>query len=74
MEKEIELLQSNTHVVKGVLMTPETRFSYLGDTLVLDTPLTRTRMFSVGDIVIAIGTLILVSEAMVYKKRRWSWS
>nr|MDA8189332.1 DUF5317 family protein [Dehalococcoidales bacterium] len=71
LDAEIQLLRENGHYGKDVLSAPETRLAFLGDNFSIDTPATRKKLFSVGDVFIATGAFILVSEAMVWRPRRW---
>lgn len=73
LEEEIKLMQEQGRSAKGVLMTSETRFDFLGDRWYIDLPVVRTKIFSIGDVFIALGAFILVSQAMVRRRRSWNW-
>jgi hypothetical protein len=66
-------LQNGGHWNNSILMGPGTRLSFLGDVFYLPLPAPFYSVFSIGDIVIAIGALLFVQRAMVGRSFVWFW-
>ncbi len=58
------------HVITHTLMGNETVFRYLGDILVLSKPYPRPKIFSLGDVIMAIGVFLYIQEIMIKKFKK----
>lgn len=67
-EREVAM-RDKGYVTNNTLATPESKLAFLGDYLYIDLPLIRQQVFSPGDAFIAFGMFILVSQAMVWRRR-----
>ena len=63
--QQSEKLRLEGHVLNAQLLTPETRLAFLGDILAIPAPIPLSTVFSVGDIFIGLGALVLVYKSMV---------
>jgi hypothetical protein len=55
-------------IITHTLMNDHTVFKYLGDILVLPKPYPRPKIFSIGDVFMALGVFIYIQEIMINKK------
>lgn len=55
-------------IITHMLMDSQTKFRYLGDILILPEPYPRPKIFSIGDIFMALGIFIYVQEIMKKSK------
>ena len=55
-------------IITHVLMNSDTAFRYLGDIFVLPKPYPRPKIFSIGDVFMALGIFIYIQEIMINKK------
>jgi hypothetical protein len=53
-----------THFSNSVLMGPDTLVPFLGDIFVWPRPLPLANVFSIGDVIIAVGAVLFLVEAM----------
>jgi lipoprotein signal peptidase len=72
-EHRVEEIEEGSHVpgTKNVLLQPEsTRLRFLSDTLVWDNDLSFFRVFSVGDLFIVGGLVLMLGELLLPRVRR----
>lgn len=74
LDEEVAILRERGTLSKSILMTPETRLSFLGDQFSIDAPYARRKVFSIGDAIIAVGAFVLVPQGMTTRRRRWDWT
>lgn len=58
------------HVITHALMGSGTIFRYLGDIFVLPKPYPRPKIFSIGDVIMAIGVFLYIQEIMIKKLKK----
>ncbi len=63
-------MRATGHYSNWTLATPDTRLTFLGDVLVIPTLVMRENAFSVGDLILSLGILLLVEEGMVASRPR----
>lgn len=71
-EERVAVMQEKGYASNSELITAETRLGFLGDNFFIDLPFLPPAVFSVGDVLIGFGAFVLVSQAMV-RRRRWNW-
>ena len=57
-------------IITHALINNNTVFKYLGDIFVLGKPYPRPKIFSIGDIIMALGIFIYIQEIMVKKLKK----
>ncbi|HYF84364.1 MAG TPA: DUF5317 domain-containing protein [Clostridia bacterium] len=57
-------------IITHALINNHTVFKYLGDIFVLGKPYPRPKIFSIGDIIMALGIFIYIQEIMVKKLKK----
>jgi hypothetical protein len=62
MERRIAVLEQQGDSLKATLMTESTPFAFLGDIIPVPPPI--QRVFSVGDVVMAVGVVVFVAQGM----------
>lgn len=55
------------HVITHTLINSQTVFRYLGDIMVLPKPYPRPKIFSIGDVFMALGVFMYLQEIMIKK-------
>ncbi len=65
----VELLKSNSYPTH-TLMKQHMNFKFLGDVFSLPPPYPRPRVFSIGDVIMAIGLFLLIQHYMVVKNQK----
>lgn len=55
------------HVITHTLINSNTVFKYLGDVMVLPKPYPRPKIFSIGDVFMALGVFLYIQEIMIKK-------
>jgi len=58
------------HVITHTLMGSETALRYLGDIFVLPKPYPRPKIFSIGDVLMAVGVFLYIQEIMIKKFKK----
>ncbi len=57
-------------IITHALIDNHTVFKYLGDVFVLDKPYPRPKIFSIGDVLLALGIFIYIQEIMIKKLKK----
>lgn len=57
-------------IITHTLINNHTVFKYLGDILVLGKPYPRPKIFSIGDVLLALGIFIYIQEIMIKKLKK----
>ena len=57
-------------IITHTLMNSHTVFKYLGDIFVLGKPYPRPKIFSLGDVIMALGIFIYIQEIMIKKFKK----
>lgn len=57
-------------IITHVLMNSNTAFEFLGDIFVLPKPYPRPKIFSIGDVFMALGVFIYIQEIMTLKVKK----
>jgi len=60
--------QINDSVITHAIITSDTVFKFLGDIFILPKPYPRPKVFSIGDVFLAIGVFAYIQEIMVKKQ------
>ena len=58
----------NGEIVTHTVITSDTVLKFLGDIFILPKPYTRPKVFSIGDVFLAIGIFVYIQEIMVKKQ------
>lgn len=65
LEQELALLSANGYLAGSTLMNDATLLPFLGDVLALPAGTPLSNVFSVGDVVLALGLMLFLAKAMV---------
>jgi hypothetical protein len=53
------------HLITHTLINNNTVFKYLGDVMVLPKPYPKPKIFSIGDVFMALGVFLYIQEIMI---------
>ncbi|SFH11496.1 hypothetical protein SAMN05660649_03902 [Desulfotomaculum arcticum] len=72
--KELAELAAGNHVAGFVLVSSDTKLSFLGDVLPMPQWVPLTKLFSIGDIVVTIGAVIFIVYYLRFNYKTYSYN